>query len=130
LLIPALAAAAAAGRAACAGLAPPLFTAWVGRIARLQAGFGAARLFLGQDGTGSVEVKALFFCRSTPVLDWRIGEDGRRLDYRRRSFADPARLVAGQVRIAPDSGLLHLLETRDDVAEFEGFEQPGAGGRC
>lgn len=128
---PLVGAATAVPRPARAGSRPPAFTEWVGRVARVQSPIGSARLLLAADGTGLIDVRFLFACRSVPVLGWRMSPDALSLDYRRRAALDPRREVHGHVRIEPESGLLRWTEAEDErIAEFRGFEPHGADGRC
>ena len=112
-----------------AGRVPP-FPAWIGRTARLRGDDGHARLLLRGDRTGMITVRAFFLCHPLPVLDWRIGDDGLTLAYRRQGAISASRIIEGTARIAPDGDRVQWIEARDRVAEFEGFEPAEAVRAC
>ncbi|HEV7264891.1 MAG TPA: hypothetical protein VGN83_08250 [Falsiroseomonas sp.] len=127
LLFPLVVASALPARAAPA---VPAFPHWIGRTALLRGDAGAARLLLGQDGTGMITVRLLLFCRALPIRSWRLGEDGMSVRYSRVSARDPARMIAGEARILPDQRRLLWIEAAEHMAEFEGFADPDSAGRC
>ncbi|PWS35402.1 hypothetical protein DFH01_17420 [Falsiroseomonas bella] len=118
------------GIAKAAPLPVPPFRDWIGRTARLRGDGGAARLFLGADGTGRMAVRLLLFCRILPVRAWRLGPDGVSLTYSRVAALDSSRLIAGEAHILPGAQRLLWVEAASHEAEFEGFETPDAAGRC
>jgi hypothetical protein len=127
LLLPLLLAPALPARAAPA--IPP-FPHWIGRTAMLRGDGGAARLLLGQDGTGLMTVRLFVFCRALPIRSWRLGEDGMSVRYSRVSALDAARMIAGEARILPDQGRLLWIEAAERTAEFEGFATAEQATRC
>lgn len=126
LLLPAL----LLPRRSHAGRPVPPFPEWVGRTARLKSDAGHARLLLAGDGTGLIAVRAFLVCRPLPVLSWRIAESGRAMFYRRQSALFAGRVIEGSARIDPATETVHWLESREQLAEFEGFEAAELAGHC
>jgi hypothetical protein len=108
----------------------PPFPDWIGRTALLRGDGGAARLLLGEDGTGLMSVRLLFFCHSLPILSWRLGPDGRSVGYRRVSALDANRVVAGEGRILEEERQILWIESQRRTADFEGFGGPELARRC
>ncbi|WP_270936413.1 hypothetical protein [Falsiroseomonas oryzae] len=108
----------------------PPFPLWIGRTALLAGDGGAARLLLAADGTGTMTVRFFVFCRTLPVRNWQVEEDGLSLRYSRVSALDAGRMIHGEAHILREAPQLLWIEAARHTATFEGFAAADHAGRC
>ena len=113
-----------------AGIAPPAFDRWVDRTAVLQALDLSVRLYLCPDSTGTLSTR-LGVCWKVEVRRWRVGPNGLRLDYVRRSVLDASREISGDAHLDPEARAVHWREDgKERTLELLALDTGDTTARC